>query len=54
MLVINVEDSENNRWKRKAKQTKKKQTNKETERRKGVVQVRVKMWELNGFVARLS
>ena len=32
----------------------KKQTNKETERRKGVVQVRVKMWELNGFVARLS
>ena len=47
MPIINVRDYENNRWKRKAKRTK-------TERSKGVTQAIVKVWELNGFVARLS
>ena len=48
MQIINVRDNENNRWKEK----KKKKT--KTERCKGVAQVIVKLWELNGFVARLS
>ena len=47
MPIINVRDNEHNRWKRKAKKTK-------AERRKGVAQVIAKVWELNGFVARLS
>ena len=47
MPIINVRDNENNRWKRNAKKTK-------TERSKGVAQAVVKVWELNGFVARLS
>ena len=50
MSIINVKDNENNRWKRKEK--KQKQT--KTERSKGVAQAIVKMWELNGLVARLS
>ena len=46
MLIISVRDNENIRWKREAK--------KQKERRKGVAQVTVKVWELNGFVAHLS
>ena len=45
MPIINVRDNENSGWKRKAKKT---------ERRKGVAQVIVKLWELNDFVVRLS
>ena len=47
MPIINVRDNQNNRWKRNAKKTK-------TKRHKGVAQVVVKVWELNGFVVRLS
>ena len=47
LLIINVRDNQNNRWKWKARQKKK------TERCKGVAQVIVKVWKLNGFVARV-
>ena len=47
MPIINVRHNGNNRWKRKAKKTK-------TERSKGMAQAIVKVWELDGFVARLS
>ena len=50
MPIINVRDNKNNRGKRKEK--KKKKT--KTERRKGEAEVIVKVWELNGFVARLG
>ena len=36
------------------RKTKQNKTKTKTERHKGVVQVIVKVWELNGFVARLS
>ena len=44
MLIINFRDNENNKWKRKGK--------KQRQRSKGVAQAIVKVWELNGFVAR--
>ena len=47
MPMIIARDYENNRWKRKEKKTK-------IERGKRVEQAIVKMWELNGFAARLS
>ena len=52
MPIINVRDHTNNRWNKKENKNKNKKT--KTERSKGVVQARVKVWELNGFVARLS
>ena len=36
------------------RKTKQNKTKTKTERHKGVAQVIVKVWELNGFVARLS
>ena len=47
MLLINVRDNENNKWKRKTKRTK-------TVRSKGVLQAIGKVWKLNGFAARSS
>ena len=48
MPISNVRDNKNNREEKKLN----KETN--TERSKGLVQVIVKVWELNGFVAYLS
>ena len=48
MPIISVIDNENNRWKRNAK------TNKQKQNRTSGTEVKVKEWEVNDFVVRLS
>ena len=45
MVIISARANENNRWKRQLKT--------KTERKKGVTQAIVKVWELNDFAVRL-
>ena len=50
MSIISIRDNKNSRWKRKAKNNKKKQRQKKARGAEAIV----KGWELNDFAANLS